>query len=68
MKLFTELDLHRLAGLTRLERGRKFVDAVDDFHEDEFSLCAAVHDGRPYLAMVHHRVGLLSGECDCPDG
>ncbi|CAN5286586.1 hypothetical protein BH18ACT4_BH18ACT4_04510 [soil metagenome] len=26
-----------------------------------------VTDGRPYLAMVHHRVGRLAGECDCAD-
>jgi len=40
---------------------------VDDEHEDEYSLCATVTDGRPYLAMVHHRVGRLAGECDCAD-
>ncbi|MDQ6724835.1 MAG: hypothetical protein M3066_01465 [Actinomycetota bacterium] len=29
-------------------------------------MCATVTDGRAYLAMVHHRVGRLAGECDCP--
>lgn len=41
---------------------------IDDQYEDEYSLCATVTDGRPYLAMVHHRVGRLTGECDCPNG
>jgi uncharacterized Zn finger protein len=66
--LFTEADLLRLAGPARFERGRSLVDMVDDEYEDEYSLCATVTDGRPYLAMVHHRVGRLAGECDCPDG
>ena len=68
MKLFTELDLQRLAGPTRLQRGRRLADTIDDLYEDEYSLCATVYDGQPYLAMVHHRVGRLSGECDCSDG
>jgi uncharacterized Zn finger protein len=68
MKLFTELDLERLAGRARLERGRSLLDTIDDSYEDEFSLCATVYDRQPYLAMVHHRVGLLCGECECPDG
>ena len=68
MALFTELDLLRLAGRERLERGRSLVDTIDDLYDDEYSICATVHDGEPYLAMVHHRVGLLAGECDCLDG
>lgn len=65
---FTEDDLKRLAGRARFERGRSLVDEVDDdLYEDEYSLCATVHDGRPHLAMVHHQHP-LSGECDCPHG
>jgi uncharacterized Zn finger protein len=66
-RLFTEADLLRLAGPARFERGRSLVDMVDDEYEDEYSLCATVTDDRPYLAMVHHRVGRLAGECDCAD-
>lgn len=65
-RLFTEEDLERLAGPARFERGRRLLDMVDDEYEDEYSLCATVTDGRAYLAMVHHRVGCLAGECDCP--
>lgn len=68
MILFTEGDLERLAGHARFQRGRSLVDAVDDdLYEDEHSLCATVHDGQPWLAMVHHERP-LSGECDCPHG
>ncbi len=66
--LFTEADLLSLAGPARFERGRSLIDMIDDEYEDEYSLCATVTDGRPYLAMVHHRVGRLAGECECPDG
>jgi len=66
--LFTEADLLRLAGQARFERGRRLLDVVEDEYEDEYSVCATVTDGRAYLAMVHHRVGRLAGECDCPDG
>lgn len=68
IKLFTERDLQRLAGRTRFTRGRSLVDTIDDLYEDEWSLCATVYDGEARLAMVHHRVGRLSTECDCPDG
>ena len=68
MALFSELDLQRLAGRARVERGRNLVDTIDDLYEDEYSLCATVYDDQPYLAMVHHRVGSLAGECDCLDG
>lgn len=66
-RLFTEADLEGLAGPARFERGRHLLDMVEDEYEDEYSLCATVTDGRKYLAMVHHRVGRLAGECDCPD-
>ena len=66
-RLFTEADLEGLAGPARFERGRSLLDMVEDEYEDEYSLCATVTDGRKYLAMVHHRVGRLAGECDCPD-
>ena len=65
---FTEADLRGLAGPARFERGRELLDLVSDLYEDEFSLCATVTDGKPHLAMVHHLVGPLSGECECPDG
>jgi len=68
MKLFTEQDLRRLAGQARFKRGFTHVETIDDLYEDEFSLCATVYDGQPYLAMIHHRAGPLTGECDCPDG
>lgn len=68
MALFTESDLLRLAGPARFERGRLLVDEIDDLYEDEYSLCATINDGESVLAMVHHRVGRLSGECDCADG
>ncbi len=68
MKLFTELDLQRLAGEARFERARCLVETIGDLYEDKFSLCATVYDDEPYLAIVHHRVGRLGGECDCPDG
>jgi len=67
-RLFTDEDLERLPGPARFERGRSLLDMVDDEYEDEYSLCATVTDGGAYLAMVHHRVGRLAGECDCPDG
>ncbi len=66
-RLFSGADLERLAGPARFERGRSLLDMVEDEYEDEYSLCATVTDGRAYLAMVHHRVGRLAGECDCPD-
>lgn len=66
MSLFTEANLATLAGQDRLERARSLVDTIDDLYEDEYSLCATVHDGRPYLAMVHHRIGRLAAECECP--
>ncbi len=62
-RLFSEADLESLAGPAHFERGRSLLDMV----EDEYSLCATVTDGRAYLAMVHHGVGRLAGECDCPD-
>jgi len=65
--LFTYRELERLAGPAALARGRGLVDAVEDLYEDEHSLCATVHDGQPFLAMVHHERP-LSGECDCPNG
>ena len=68
MALFTESDLLRLAGPERLTRARVFADEIDDLYEDEYSLCATITDGQPYLAMLHHRVGRLSSECECPDG
>jgi len=66
--LLAEADLERLAGRDRLARARCLVDSIDDLYEDEFSLCGTVIDGASYLAMVHHRVGQLSGECECPNG
>lgn len=66
--MFTKRDLQQLAGRTRFRRGCELVDTIDDLYEDEFSLCGTVHDPEPHLAMVHHRVGRLSTECDCPDG
>jgi uncharacterized Zn finger protein len=65
---FAERDLRRLAGPSRFARGQILIDGVTDLYEDEFSVCATVFDGRPYLAMVHHSVGLLGSECDCPAG
>lgn len=67
-RLFTHADLEALAGSARFQHGQRLVESVDDEYEDEYSLCATVTDGPAYLAMVHHRVGRLAGECDCPDG
>jgi uncharacterized Zn finger protein len=69
LTLFNERDLRHLAGRARFDRGRRLLDAVDGVDEDEFSLWAYVHDDddQPYLAIVHHRVGELGAECDCPD-
>ncbi len=69
MSLFNERDLRDLAGRARFDRGRCLLDAVDGLDEDEFSLWAYVlgEDDQPYLAIVHHRVGGLSAECDCAD-
>ncbi len=68
MKLFTERDLKRLAGRRRFGRGQGLLDAIEELCEDEFSLWSYVYDGERYLAIVHHRAGPLSTECDCPDG
>jgi len=68
IRLFSQRDLQRLAGRRRFRRGLRLVDTIDDLYEDEWSLCATVHDCEPHLAMVHHRGSPLSTECDCPDG
>jgi uncharacterized Zn finger protein len=68
MALFTERDLIRLGGPERLDLARAFADQIDDLYEDEYSLCATISDGQPYLAMLHHRVGRLWSECECPNG
>jgi uncharacterized Zn finger protein len=68
VKLFSERDLKRLAGRRRFERGQALVDALDGLDEDEFSLWSYVEDADEYLAIVHHRAGPLTAECDCPDG
>ncbi len=65
--LFTEAELRRLAGPVRFGRGRALCDMVTDDDEDEYSLWATVSDDQPYLAIVHHRIGQLAGECDCTD-
>jgi uncharacterized Zn finger protein len=67
-KLFSEHDLETRAEHACLERARRLVDTIDDLYEDEWSVCGTVHDGKPYLAMVHHAGGPLSSECDCSDG
>ena len=68
MALFTEADLERLAARGPFERARILAGEIDDLYEDEYSLCATVNDGEPYLAMLHHRVGPLWSECECPNG
>lgn len=68
LEVFGEDDLLALAGRERLERGRVLAGTIDDLYEDEWSICGTVHDGKAYLAMVHHVGSPLSCECDCPDG
>ena len=60
--------LLRLAGPVRVERARIFADEIEDLYEDEYSLCGTIIDCQPYLAMLHHRVGRLWSECECPNG
>jgi uncharacterized Zn finger protein len=68
IKLFAERDLEQLAGVARVRRARRLVDTIEDLYEDEWSICGTVHDGKPYLAMVHHVGDPLSCECDCTEG
>lgn len=63
---FTEDDLLREAGQQSLERGREYLDCVDELEFEGDEINAIVTGTYEYDVTLREERGVLVGECSCP--
>ena len=65
---FTEETLEDAAGTLSFDRGRHYLDAVDDFEATAAEITATVYGTSPYHVSLTARNRQLAGNCSCPYG
>jgi uncharacterized Zn finger protein len=65
---FTEETLEDAAGTLSFDRGRHYLDAVDDFEATATEITATVYGTSPYHVSLTARNRQLAGNCSCPYG